>query len=128
MGLETSLCPDNQQLSTINTTINTTIKMVAGDMRGSLEEILLDDKAIRDLSMDELNAIFQERALGEQRISEIKERRRKLKNRAAAARSRDVRRVEERRLQEQLQNEERGLQEIEDGLAALRPVGNDNDA
>ena len=39
------------------------------------------NKAIRDLSMDELNAIFQERALGEQRISEIKERRRKLKNR-----------------------------------------------
>merc|ERR1712115_380027 len=76
-----SLTPDNQQLSTINTTINTTIKMVAGDMRGSLEEILLDNKAIRDLSLDELNAIFQERALGEQRISEIKERRRKLKNR-----------------------------------------------
>merc|ERR1712027_202057 len=119
-----SLTPDNQQLSTINTTI----KMVAGDMRGSLEEILLDDKAIRDLSLDELNAIFQERALGEQRISEIKERRRKLKNRAAAARSRELRRAEERRLQEQLQNEERGLQEIEDGLAALRPVGNDNDA
>ena len=39
------------------------------------------NKAIRDLSMDELNAIFQERSLGEQRISEIKERRRKLKNR-----------------------------------------------
>ena len=39
------------------------------------------NKAIRDLSMDELNAIFQETALGEQRISEIKERRRKLKNR-----------------------------------------------
>jgi len=71
---------------------------------------------------------------------EIKDWRRKLKNRAAAARSRDLK---ERRLQEQLQNEERGIQEIEDGIAALRqrgiqeiedgiaalrPVGNDNDA
>merc|ERR1712117_496319 len=94
-----SLTLDNQQLSTINTTINTTIKMVAGDMQGSLEEILLDDKAIRDLSLDELNAIFQERALGEQRIREIKERRRKLKNRATAARSRELRRAENQRNQ-----------------------------
>merc|ERR1711973_607139 len=85
------------------------------------EDIGLNNQGLRDMPIEELNALFQERALQDHRVGEIRELRRKLKNRAAAARSRDV--AMQRRA-----NQERGIQELEDGLAALRPHGDDNDA
>merc|ERR1712241_946956 len=107
---------------------------VQGSFPGKFEDIGLDDPALMSIGIDALQAIFQERAVEEHRIKEIKDWRRKLKNRAAAARSREMQerrlqgQLQERRLQEQLQNEERGIQDIEDGLAALQESGLDNKA
>merc|ERR1719204_2668150 len=109
------------------------------------EDIGLNNQGLRDMPIEELNALFQERALQEHRIGEIRGLRRKLKNRAAAARSRDVamqRRPNQEWGRQELEdglaalraamqrraNQERGIQELEDGLAALRPHGDDNDA
>ena len=39
------------------------------------------NQGLRDMPIEELNALFQERALQEHRIGEIRELRRKLKNR-----------------------------------------------
>ena len=39
------------------------------------------NQALLTMPVDELNALFQERALGQQRIGELKDRRRKLINR-----------------------------------------------
>merc|ERR1711899_531475 len=82
------------------------------------EDIGLNNQGLRDMPIEELNALFQERALEEPRIGEIRELRRKLKNRAAAARSRDA--AIQRRA-----NQEQGVRELVDGLAAIRPHGDD---
>merc|ERR1712038_1807117 len=109
------------------------------------EDIGLNNQGLRDMPIEELNALFQERALEEHRIGEIRDLRRKLKNRAAAAQSRvaamqrranqewGIQEIEDglaalRAAMQGRANQERAIQGLEDALAALRPRGDDNDA